>query len=321
MKEWTKHPEKFRERPRIPRYKRRDGEFILVFTNQQAKLREGGLILPKLIGLKIKTRIKEGLREVRVIPRGVGYVLEIVYNKTVEVIKRNKDRIVGIDLGVRNLITMVNNIGEAPIVVKGGAAQSINQFFNKERARLQSIYAKQGIKTSKRMKRLSVKRERKLRDFFHKASKFVAEWCARHDIGRLVIGYNKEWKQEVELGKRNNQNFVQVPFLMLIQQIKYKAEERGVEVIVVEEGHTSKCSFLDGEPIEHRDYIGGRNRGLFKSARGVIINADVNGAYNIIRKAIPEAFADGIEGVGLHPVRWTKDDIARSILSFSAQNA
>ena len=178
MKEWTKHPEKFRERPRIPRYKRRDGEFILVFTNQQAKLREGGLILPKLIGLKIKTRIKEGLREVRVIPRGVGYVLEIVYNKTVEGIKRNKDRIVGIDLGVRNLITMVNNIGEAPIVVKGGAAQSINQFFNKERARLQSIYAKQGIKTSKRMKRLSVKRERKLRDFFHKASKFVAEWCA-----------------------------------------------------------------------------------------------------------------------------------------------
>lgn len=122
MKEWTKHPEKFRERPRIPRYKRRDGEFILVFTNQQAKLREGGLILPKLIGLKIKTRIKEGLREVRVIPRGVGYVLEIVYNKTVEVIKRNKDRIVGIDLGVRNLITMVNNIGEAPIVVRGGCA-------------------------------------------------------------------------------------------------------------------------------------------------------------------------------------------------------
>ena len=120
----------------------------------------------------------------------------------------------------------------------------------------------------------------------------------RHDIGRLASGYNKEWKQEVELGKRNNQNFVQIPFLMLIQQIKYKAEERGVEVIVVEEDHTSKCSFLDGEPIEHRDYIGGRNRGLFKSARGVIINADVNGAYNIIRKAIPEAFADGIEGVG-----------------------
>ena len=153
----------------------------------------------------------------------------------------------------------------------------------------------------------------------------------RHDIGRLASGYNKEWKQEVELGKRNNQNFVQIPFLMLIQQIKYKAEERGievvlkeergVEVIVVEEDHTSKCSFLDGEPIEHREYTGKRIRGLFRSARGTVINADVNGAYNIIRKAIPEAFADGIEGVGLHPVRWTKDDIARSILIFSAQNA
>ena len=209
---------------------------------------------------------------------------------------------------------MANNIGEEPIVVKGGVAKSINQFFNKEKARLQRIYAKQGIKTSKRMKRLSAKRERKLKDFLHKVSKFVAEWCAKHNIGRLVIGYNKEWKQEANLGKRNNQNFVQIPFWTLIQQIKYKAEERGIEVILVEEDHTSKCSFLDNEPIEHRDeYAGRRVRGLFKSERG-IINADVNAAYNIIRKAIPKAFANGIEGVGLHPVRWTNDTIARSIL-------
>ena len=113
---------------------------------------------------------------------------------------------------------------------------------------------------------------------------------------------------------------MQIPFWTLIQQIKYKAEERGIEVILVEEDHTSKCSFLDGEPIEHREYIGRRMRGLFKSERG-IINADVNAAYNIIRKAIPEAFADGIEGVGLHPVRWTKDEIAQSILGHLTRNA
>jgi len=315
MKEWREHPEKFNERPRPPKYKKKDGVFMLIFTNQQVKVKEGELIFPKVVGLKLKTRIKEGIKEVKIIPKGVGYVVEIVYEKEIDTIERDKSRVAGIDLGVRNLVTIANNIGEEPIVVKGGVAKSINQFFNKKKARLQSTYSKQGVKTSKRMKRLSVKRERKLMDFFHKVSKFVAEWCAKRNIGRLVIGYNKEWKQEANLGKRNNQNFVQIPFLMLIQQIKYKAEERGIEVLLVEEDHTSKCSFLDNEPVEHRDeYAGRRMRGLFKSERG-IINADVNAAYNIIRKAIPKAFeADGIEGVGLHPVRWMKDEIAQSIL-------
>jgi len=321
MNEWKEHPKKFNERPRPPKYKKKDGIFMLVFTNQQVKIKEGQLIFPKVVGLKLNTRIKEGIREVRIIPKGVGYVVEVVYEKEVNVMKKERNRVAGIDLGVRNLITIANNIGEEPIVVKGGVARSINQFFNKEKARLQRIYAKQGIKTSKRMKRLSVKRERKLKDFFHKVSKFVAEWCASHNIGRLVIGYNKEWKQEVNLGKRNNQNFVQIPFWTLIQQIKYKAEERGIEVIIVEEDHTSKCSFLDDEQIEHRDYIGKREKGLFRSAMGIIINADVNAAYNIIRKAIPEAFADGIEGVGLHPVRWIKYEIAQSILGHLTRNA
>ena len=321
MDEWKEHPEKFNERPRPPKYKKKDGAFMLIFTNQQVKVRDGELIFPKVVGLKLKTRIKEGIREVRIIPKGVGYVVEIVYEKEVDPIERDKSRVAGIDLGVRNLVTIANNIGEEPIVVKGGVAKSINQFFNKEKARLQRIYAKQGIKKSKRLKKLSVKRERKLKDFFHKVSKFVAEWCAKRNIGRLVIGYNKEWKKGVNLGKKNNQNFVQIPFWMLIQQIKYKAEERGVEVLLMEENHTSKCSFLDDEQIEHRDYMGKREKGLFRSAKGIIINADVNAAYNIIRKAIPEAFADGIEGVGLHPVRWTKYEIAQSILGHLTRNA
>jgi len=320
MDEWREHPEKFNGRPRPPKYKKKNGVFMLIFTNQQVKVKDGELIFPKVVGLKLKTRIREGIREVRIIPKGVGYVVEIVYEKEVDVVERDKSRVAGIDLGLRNLVTIANNIGEPPIVVKGGVVKSINQFFNKEMARLQRIYAKQGIKKSKRMKRLSAKRERKLRDFLHKVSKFVAEWCAKHNIGRLVIGYNKEWKQEANLGKRNNQNFVQIPFWTIIQQIKYKAEERGIEVILVEEDYTSKCSFLDNEPIEHRnEYIGRRMKGLFKGGKG-IINADVNAAYNIIRKAIPKAFADGIEGVRLHPVRWTKDAIAQSILGKS-QNA
>ena len=324
IKDWKKHPKKFLERPRIPGYKKKDGEFMLIFTNQQVKIRDGWLILPGKIGLKVKTRVKESLREVRLIPKGVGYALEIIYEKTLEVVKRNKERIAGIDVGVRNLITLVNNIGEKPIVVKGGVVKSINQFYNKEKARLQSIYGKQGIKIGKKEKKLSVKRERKINDFFHKVSKFVVEWCTEHGIGMIVIGRNENWKQRVEIGKINNQIFVQIPFTKLISQIAYKAEEESIEVKEQEESHTSRCSFLDNEPVEHHEeYMGKRkSRGLFRSAKGVLINADVNAGYNIIRKAIPKAFAkaevDRIEGVGLHPVRWIIGDTTRNVLGYLA---
>lgn len=127
IKVWRIHPDKFFSKPQIPHYKKKDGEFMLVFTNQQAKLREGWLIiLPRMLGLKIKTKIKSGLKQVRIIPKGVGYVLEIVYEKVIKVTERNGNRIAGIDIGVRNLITMVNNVSKKPIVVKGGVVKSIN---------------------------------------------------------------------------------------------------------------------------------------------------------------------------------------------------
>ena len=119
----------------------------------------------------------------------------------------------------------------------------------------------------------------------------------------IVIGHNKEWKQEIDMGKRNNQNFVQIPFNILINQIRYKAEERGINVIIHDENHTSKCSFLDHESVEHHDtYAGIRiKRGVFRSAKGILIHGDLNAVYNIIKKAIPEAFVNGIEGIGLYP--------------------
>jgi putative transposase len=126
-----------------------------------------------------------------------------------------------------------------------------------------------------------------------------------NNIGRILIGYNPNWKQRINLGKKNNQNFVALPFLTLLHQIRYKGELVGIIVDIVNEDYTSKCSFLDNEPIiKHKSYVGLRTtRGLFKSRNEQIINADCNGAYNIVRKAIPNAFgADGIEGVGLHPV-------------------
>ena len=177
--------------------------------------------------------------------------------------------------------------------------------------KIQRIYEKQGIKTGKKSKKLFDKRNRKIKDHLHKVSRFIVDYCVKKDIGTVVIGNNEDWKHNANIGKKNNQNFVQIPFFMLINQIKYKAEEKGINVILQEESHTSKCSFLDNESIEHHDlgkYIGKRfKRGLFRSAKGIIINADVNASLNIIKKAIPKAFAkveaDEIEDVGLHPLR------------------
>ena len=324
IKEWKKNPEKFKAKPNPPKYKKKNGEMVALFTNQQCKIKNGYLRFPKKAGIKpIKTRLPDdtNLREVRIIPKGVGYVCEIVYEK--EVMPEEDlepERIAGIDFGARNIVTMVNNIGKKPIVIRddGRGIKSINQFYNREQARIRSVYDKMEIKDGVKLRKLRVKRERKVKDYAHKLSRFVVEWCVRHRIGRLVIGYNPNWKQEVELGKRNNQNFVQIPFWSIIEKIRYKAEEKGIEVILQEESHTSKCSFLDGEPVEHHDeYVGRRKtRSLFRSRSGRIIHADLNAAYNIIKKAIPGAFSSEIRewigGCGSHPLRIRVDEFLNS---------
>ncbi|HMB45487.1 MAG TPA: transposase [Candidatus Methanoperedens sp.] len=314
IKEWKKHHDKFLGIPKMPHYKPKDGEAILVFTNQQAHIRNHNLTFTKKLPLKIKTRLSGKINQVRFIPKGTGYTCEVIYEKQSEegeINKRlyakrvNSKRIIGIDLGLRNVVTIANNIGEKPIVIKGGILKSTNQFYNKEKAQLQSIYDKQGIKFGTRMSQLNSKRNNKIKDTMHKISRYTIDYCLENNIGTIVIGKNDNWKQETNMGKKNNQNFVQIPHFKLIQMLQYKAEAEGITVKLQQESHTSKCSFLDSEPVCHQDtYKGVRfTRGLFRSANGTILNSDVNGAYNIIRKAIPDAFAKGIEGVGLHPIR------------------
>lgn len=309
IKVWKNDKSKFKGRPKPPGYKLKNGEFMLVFTNQQVKIKDGILAFPKIVGIHIKTRLPDttDLREIRIIPKGVGYVLEIVYKKKIKLKPLNNGKIVAIDLGVRNLITTVNNNGFKPFVIKGGVVKSINQYYNKERARIQSTYGHQGLKTGKALQKLTHKRNQKIKDYFHKTSRKIIEYCILNDIGTVVIGYNPDWKQNCHLGKRNTQNFVTIPYYNLIQQLEYKAEEQGITVIKQEESYSSKCSYLDNEPIEHHNkYLGKRiTRGLFKSQKGTLINADVNGAYNILKKAFLNALeADRIEAVGLHPTRW-----------------
>lgn len=311
MKAWKKNHEKFQDRPGLPRYKQKNGEHALFFSNAQVKIKNGIVKLPKKVNLpEVKTRLLNTTRltGARILPLGVGYQLEITYKTEVpEPIITEPKRIAGIDLGVNNLVTVVTNIGRIrPIVVKGGIVKSQNQYFNKRKAELQSVYDHQGIKEGFKQKRLLLKRRFKLHDFFHKTSKAIIQWCHQNSIDTIVIGHNNGWKQNVELGKRTNQNFVFIPFNKLISQLKYKAENYGIKVVEVEESHTSKCSFFDREPVMHLNgYVGKRIcRGLFRTSNGILVNADVNAAYNIIRKAIPGAFsAEGIEGLGVAPRR------------------
>ena len=310
IREWRKHPNKFHGMPKIPKYKKKDGEFLLVFTNQQCKIRDGLLVFPSQVRSvieKIKTKIKT-LREVRIIPRSVGYILEIIYEKIINVPNRDKARVAGIDLGLRNLVAVGNNIGEQPIIIKGKTVKNINQYFNKKNAKLQSIYNRQGIKTGVKAKKLFNKREKKLHDYLHKVSKTIMDYFVENNIGLVVIGHNDNWKRNINIGKKNNQNFVSIPFYKLTHMLQYKAEEQGIEILFQEESHTSKCSFFDDEPVKHHDkYIGKRKGGLFRTAKGFVVNSDVNGALNIIKKAVPNAFeklnADGIEDAMGHPLR------------------
>ena len=308
LKSYKKNPELFTGVPKPPKYKYKDGEFILIFTNQQCHMNNGMLKFPKIMNLEVETGLDNNinLREVRIIPSGVGYNVELVYFKDISDFNEvNANRILGIDVGVRNIITIGNSISEKGIAVKGGVLKSINQYFNRELARLKSVNDRQrkNKENTKRINKLYAVRNRKIRDIMHKLSNAVISYARTNEIDTIVVGHNKGWKQNVDMGRKNNQDFVQIPFNMLINQIYYKGNENGINVIIQEESYTSKCSFLDNESIEkHETYLGKRiKRGVFMSANGTLMHADLQASYNIIKKAIPEAFANGIEGIGLYP--------------------
>lgn len=309
IKDWSKNKEKYLGRPKMPRYLDKDGRYITIFTNNQCKIKDGYIKFPKKVAalnMRLKTRITEGLQQVRIIPKNDIYVIEVVYKKEIQDIIHNENRIVGIDLGLNNFATVVNNVGETPFVINGKIIKSINQYYNKKKANLQSILKKQnGLDWSRRLERLTIKRNNKIKDYIHKTSRYIVNWCELHKIDTVIIGNNDNWKQKINLGKKLNQSFVQIPFEMFIQQIIYKCEEKGIKVVLTEESYTSGTSFLDEEEPIKDCYNKNRRieRGLFKSNKGILINADVNGAYQIIRKVFPNAFANGIEDVGLHPVK------------------
>ncbi len=293
LRSWKKDKSKFLGCPRPPKYKEKNGRNLLIFTTRQAKIKEGYIHFPKRTGLQpIKTNVKK-LCLVEIVPQASCYIVSIMYEKEILDHKLNKDNYLGVDLGINNLATITSNQpGLSPILVNGRILKSINSYYNKKKAKLQSSLEKNHKKkTSNRIKKLALKRNNKIEYYMHHVSKFIVTHCIQNDISNIVIGYNEGWKQEVNMSRKNNQNFTMIPFLKLINQIKYKAKLNSIEVIEMEESYTSKCSALDLESIErHEEYIGKRvKRGLFQYSKG-LINADVNGSLNILRKVIGNDF-------------------------------
>jgi putative transposase len=318
---------KFLGRPKLPGYKQKtEGRNMLVYTIQaMSRGKKGlqrGIIKPSMLAIEVQTKQKD-INQVRIVPRKGFYVVEAVYEQEVKQAPVNPAYYAGIDIGMNNLVALTSNKpGFRSVLVNGRPVKSINQFYNKRKAELQSNLRRKG--TTKRMERMTNKRNRRIDHYMHTTSKKIIALLVKEGIGVLVIGKNDAWKQEANIGKRTNQNFVQIPHARFIAMLTYKAELVGITVKLTEESYTSKASLLDLDPLPERSpnnggekytFSGKRvKRGLYRTSDGRKINADINGSGNIIRKVAPDAFSkvegveDGKAGVlhalVVHPVRF-----------------
>ncbi|MCE7743974.1 MAG: IS200/IS605 family element transposase accessory protein TnpB [Candidatus Heimdallarchaeota archaeon] len=289
-KDWRINPEKYLGKPKIPGYLPKNGKFIVVWSEQQVRIRNGKVRVverlmregfPAIPAEKIPVT-EANIAIVRLKAFFDKFMLELVYEKEVPTIKvREEQKVLGLDFGVNNLVATSDGL-----LIKGGVVKSINQFFNKQKANIQAQLSKQGLKTSKRKQQLMRWRYNQLHDLFHKASRAIIQHCLENNISQLVIGRNKNWKQNSRMGRKTNQKFTNVPFHKLIKMLQYKAEEQGIEVTLITEEYTSQtCSCCGYRSRSNRKY-----RGLFVCKKcKLVINADVNAAINIAKKAFPES--------------------------------
>ncbi len=324
IKAYKNEPTKFSDRPKTPKYKDKvKGRNILIYTIQaiSSKQLKKGIIKLSGTNILIKTKIKpEQICQVRLVPKCDSYVIEVIYDACTErsrsepesTDENQKELVASIDLGLNNLVALTSNQpGFVPLLINGRPLKSINQFYNKRKAHLQS-QLKGSRKTSCRIQRLTRCRNQKIDNYLHQASRSIINLLRERKIGTLVIGKNVQWKNEINLGKQTNQNFVTVPHARLIEMLEYKAVLVGIRVMVQEESYTSQSSFLNLDPIPVYGSIGALDvtfsgkrikRGLYKTSEGRLINADVNGSYNILRKAIPNALCNGIGSCVVQPRR------------------
>jgi len=324
-KEYKANPSKFTGRPKLPKYKHKtEGRNVLVYTLQAlagGQSKKGLQRIIKPVGLSITIETKQDpttINQVRIVPRNGYYVVEIVYEKAPIQANADPSFCVGIDLGVTNLAAIAaNREGFVPQLVNGRPIKTWNQWYNKRMKELKKKLPKaERDRVTKQMQRITNTRNRRINHYLHQASKRIIDFLVKEGVGTIIIGKNPLWKQEVSMGRRNNQNFVQIPHARFIDMLTYKAELVGIQVEITEESYTSKASFLDLDeipeykPDDETAYkfsgkrIGRRNR-LYRTKDGRVICADVNGAYNILRKRRPDAFskAKGVAAYVVQPAR------------------
>lgn len=291
----------------IPHYRKKGGLFVLVLQKNSISIKNGFLKVPmsrafkKLHDIDIKIPyperlVNKELKEVRILPCSDGrfFKIQYVYEEPEINLNLNSDNFLAIDLGVDNLATCVSNV-RTPFIVDGRNLKSINWHWNKEKARLQSTLDKQGVKKGKsnRIYTITEKRNRRINDSIKKSARYIVNDCIANDIGTLVVGYSKDFKRNINMGKRNNQSFVQIPLGNLRLQLRNLCKRYGINYIEQEESYTSKSSYLDNDVLPeykaeqpYTGHFSGRriHRGLYRTKDEKLMNADVNGAANISRK-------------------------------------
>lgn len=285
IKDWSKNKSKYSGKPKLPNYRKSGGLFQLVLTNQQCKLKDDNIIVfPKIFnGLNLKMRKKpvNKINQIRILPKIDCFKIEVIYEID-DVKLNNNENIASIDLGLKNLVTLVYSNNKQPMIYKGNQLLKLNHDFNRKKNKYQSILAKtQNKKTSKCLLSIYNKRNNQIEDCMHKISKSIIDQLLENNISTLVVGHNVNQKQKSKL-----KNFVALPIFKLIQLLKYKCEINGIKLVEINEAYTSGASFIDNEYPNKINYNKSRRvkRGLFKINEGVFINSDVNAAYQIMRK-------------------------------------
>lgn len=284
---WKEDKSKFLAKPKPPGFKKTGSRTCITFTNQQCKIKEGRLYFPsrRFKDFSIKLKKASNLKQVRIIPSRRGLTVEVVYAIEIpELTSRSPERICAIDLGLDNLAAVTTNLGTVPLLIDGKSLKSRNRRDNYRVGRLRKILddSKALNKKTKQIAQIWESRHSYIQNYLHKVSRLIVDYCVELNIDTIVIGHNKNQKQ-----KSRMKNFVQVPVFSLIPLISYKAEEQCIQVIEVNEAYTSVTSFLDGEnPKKHKEYAGKRiKRGLYQSSTGELINSDVNGSFQIMKRS------------------------------------
>ena len=300
--DYFKNPEKYEVCPELPRYKKKNSISNFYFTNQVTTIKNGVLKFPKTkLRLPFTYEVTGKYTRMEVVHKYNEFELRIIFEQGEKPEFKETDIIATIDPGVNNLIAITTNKGQS-LLVKDKTVKSINQFANKEIARIASAQTKTGgferMVTSKQLQKVYQKRHRRIEHLFYILANHVLNFCLENNVSKLILGKNKGWKQDYNKGKENNQNFIQIPYTSLYQKITDKLTKHGIEVIEQEESYTSQASALDldhtpvyGDYVPENSFSGkryGKHNRLYKTSNGITINADMNGALNILRKAFPD---------------------------------